>query len=59
MTSTCRLDIPARLALNPSWAILVRKSAGAVDGVEGLAQVVGEGVGGGDGLASGWIWMVR
>ena len=36
-----------------SWAILVRKSGGAVDGVEGLAQVVGDGVGGGDGLPSG------
>jgi hypothetical protein len=36
-----------------SWAILVRKSVVAVDGVEGLAEVVGEGVGGGDGLPSG------
>ena len=36
-----------------SWAILVRKSLVAVDGVEGLAEVVGEGVGGGDGLPSG------
>jgi Bacterial regulatory proteins, tetR family len=36
-----------------SWAILVRKSVVAVDGVEGLAQVVGERVGGGDGLPSG------
>jgi hypothetical protein len=31
----------------------VRKSAGAVDGIEGLAEVVGQGVGGGDGLPSG------
>jgi hypothetical protein len=31
----------------------VRKSLVAVDGVEGLAEVVGEGVGGGDGLPSG------
>jgi hypothetical protein len=37
---------------NPSWAILVRKSVAAVDGVEGLAEVVGRGVGG-DGLPSG------
>lgn len=29
------------------------KSVGAVDGVEGLAQVVGEGVGSGDGLSVG------
>jgi hypothetical protein len=36
-----------------SWAILVRKSAGAVDGVECLAQVVGDRVGGGEGLLSG------
>jgi hypothetical protein len=36
-----------------SWAILVRKSVGAVDGVEGLAQVVGNGVGGGDRLLAG------
>jgi hypothetical protein len=36
-----------------SWAILVRKSVGAVDGVEGLAEVVGDGVGGGDDLPSG------
>ena len=33
---------------DPSWARLVRTSAGAVDVVEGLAEVVGEGVGGGD-----------
>jgi hypothetical protein len=31
----------------------VRKSAVAVDGVEGLAEVVGNRVGSGDGLASG------
>ena len=30
-----------------SWLNLGRKSAGAVDGVEGLAEVVGERVGGG------------
>jgi hypothetical protein len=36
-----------------SWAKLVRKSVGAVDGVEGLAEVAGDGVGGGDGLPSG------
>ena len=28
---------PGRLVRSLSWAILVRKSAGAVDGVEGLA----------------------
>ena len=36
-----------------SWAILVRESAGAVEGAEGLAQVGGDGVGSGDGLPSG------
>ena len=36
-----------------SWAVLVRKSAGAVEGAEGLAQVGGDGVGSGDGLPSG------
>jgi hypothetical protein len=41
-----------------SWAILTRKSAGAVDGIEGLAQVV-------DGSAAvmacrpAWISIVR
>jgi hypothetical protein len=35
------------------WAVLVRKSAGAVEGAEGLAQVGGDGVGSGDGLPSG------
>ena len=37
----------------PSWAILVRKSAIGVDGVEGLTEIVGERVGGGDGLPTG------
>ena len=37
----------------PEWATLVRKSVGAVEDVEGLAQVVGDGVGSGDGLPSG------
>src|SRR2546421_9831373 len=32
---------------------LVRKSAGAVDRFEGLAEVVGEGVGGGGGMRAG------
>jgi hypothetical protein len=36
-----------------SWAILVRKPVEAVDGVEGLAQVVGDRVGSGDDLPSG------
>ena len=40
-------------AYDLSWAILVRKSVGAVDGVEGLAQVIGDRVGSGDGLPSG------
>jgi hypothetical protein len=31
----------------------VHTSAGPVDGVEGLAEVVGEGVGGGDGVLAG------
>ena len=38
---------------NPSLAILVRKSVVVVDGVERLAEVVGDRVGGGDGLPSG------
>lgn len=36
-----------------SWASLMRKSVGAVEGVEGPAEVVGDGVGSGDGLPSG------
>jgi hypothetical protein len=40
-------------AARPSWLNLVRTSAAAGDGCEGLAQVVGEGSGGGDGLPSG------
>ena len=36
-----------------SWLKLVRKSAGVVDSVEGLAEVVRGGVGGGYGLLSG------
>jgi hypothetical protein len=37
----------------PSWLRLVRTLAAAGDGVEGLAEVVGERVGGGEGLPSG------
>ena len=37
----------------PSWLKLVRTSTAGGDGFEGLAEVVGEGVGGGDGLSSG------
>jgi hypothetical protein len=40
-------------AWNPTSAKLVRISAGAVDGIEGLAEVVGEGVGGSDGVLPG------
>ena len=40
-------------SIDLSWAILVRKSAIGVDGVEGLAEIVGERVGGGDGLPTG------
>jgi hypothetical protein len=36
-----------------SWLNLVRKSSGVADGVEGLAEVIGKGVGGGDGLSPG------
>jgi len=36
-----------------TWLNLVRKSAGLVDGVEGLAEVVGDGVGGGDDVLAG------
>ena len=39
--------------LDPSWLKLVRTSAAAGNGFEGLAEVVGEGVGSGDGLPSG------
>jgi hypothetical protein len=42
----------------PASATLVRKSAGGVDRFEGLAEVGGEGVGGG-GVGPAWIWMVR
>jgi uncharacterized protein YndB with AHSA1/START domain len=38
---------------DPSWLRLVRISAAAGNGFEGLSEVVGEGVGGGDGLSSG------
>jgi hypothetical protein len=44
---------PKQAAQDPSWLKLVRTSAAAGNGFEGLAQVVGEGVGGGDGLPSG------
>jgi hypothetical protein len=40
-------------------ATLVRKSAGSVDRVEGVAQVVGERVGGGHDVRPAWISMVR
>jgi hypothetical protein len=38
---------------DPSWLKLVRTLAAVGDGFEGLAEVVGEGVGGGDGMPSG------
>ena len=38
----------------PSWAILVRKSVVVVDGVEGLAEMVGERVGGGRRTVALW-----
>jgi hypothetical protein len=38
---------------DPSWLKLVRTSAAAGNGFEGLAEIVGEGVDGGDGLPSG------
>jgi hypothetical protein len=41
----CRCDL--------SWLRLVRTSAPVGDGLEGLAEVVGDGIGGGDGLPSG------
>ena len=41
------------LSYDPSWLRLVRTSAAAGNGFEGLSEVVGEGVGGGDGLSSG------
>jgi hypothetical protein len=39
--------------LHPSWARLVRTFAGVVDGVERLAKVVGEEIGGSDGVLPG------
>ena len=39
--------------INPTSATLVRKSAGAFDRFEGLAEVVGDSVGGGDGVRAG------
>ena len=33
--------------------MLVRKSAGAVDGFEGLAKFISQGIGGGDGVGAG------
>ena len=39
--------------VNPTSAKLVHTCAGLVDGVEGLAEVVGEGVGGGDDVLAG------
>src|SRR5262250_800223 len=50
---TTFLSPPAGQVYDLSWLKLVRKSAGVVDGVEGLAEVVRGGVGGGDGLLAG------
>ena len=50
---------PGPLDADLSWLNLVRMPAGVVDRFEGLAQVVGQGVGGGDGVRPAWIWMVR
>jgi hypothetical protein len=43
----------SRRAPDLTWANLVRKSAGATDGVEGLAEVVGYRVGGSDAPGAG------
>jgi hypothetical protein len=43
----------SRSCMNPSRAKFARKPTGAVDGVEGLAEVVGEGAGGGDDVLAG------
>jgi hypothetical protein len=48
-----RTHATANFGYHLSWAILVRKSVVAVGGVEGLAEVVGEGAVSGDGLPSG------
>jgi len=40
-------------AYDPSWLKLVHTVPGGVDGVEGLAEVVGQGVGSGDRLPPG------
>jgi hypothetical protein len=45
--------VTERERLGLSCLNLVRKSAGVVDGVGSLAKVVGEGLGGGDGVLSG------
>src|SRR3954447_10807372 len=37
----------------PTWLKLVRRSAGAVDGFERVAEIGGGGVRGGDGVAAG------
>ena len=52
---TPTVSVPRRRACrcHLSWLNLVRKPARLVDGVEGSAEVVGEGVCGGDGLPSG------
>jgi hypothetical protein len=47
---TARAGGGRKAVADRSWAILVRKSAVAVDGVEGSAQVVGERIGGRDHL---------
>jgi hypothetical protein len=46
--------LPSDRARNLSWLNLVRKSAGVVDGVEGLAEVVGERVSDRDDVLSGF-----
>ena len=41
------------LRQDPSWLNLVRRPAGVADRFEGVAEVVGERVGGGDGVRAG------
>ena len=60
-------DVAADRGYGETWidpgdmtsATLVRRPGLAVDRVEGLAEVVGDGVGGSDGVGPAWMAMVR
>ena len=61
MTARAAAELGWGLMWTPvvTWAKLVRKSAGLVDGFENVVKIVGDGVGGTDGACLAWIWMVR